>query len=106
MGFKILRLRHKIESISPLGRFRVFRKRSSDNPSIASSDSAQLFDLVVSVGVGLSANPIAICISSPYFTAGPEKAFGGAFEIRVKKVRGNIHFSEAITSANRLADSH
>src|SRR5215470_4955162 len=86
VGFKVLRSRHKIESVSPLDHLWVFRERSSNNPSIPGGDSLQLFDLVVAVGVGLSPNPIGICISDSCFTARSEKAFGGAFEIRLKKV--------------------
>jgi hypothetical protein len=92
VGFKVLRSRHEIESISPLGRLQFFRKGSSDNPSIPPSGSLQLFDLIVSIGVGLSPDPIGICISDSCRKVGSEKAFGVAFEISLKKVCGNIHF--------------
>jgi hypothetical protein len=62
-------------------------------------------DLVVPVGVGLSPNPIGIRIFAFGFMARPEKAFGGAFEICLKKVCGNIHLQLEVLWSDTTMDS-
>jgi hypothetical protein len=68
VGFKICCLCNKIESISLLSRLTVSFQTSSDGPSIAGSDTFQVFDPTVAVKFGLNSNPIRILISRSRFT--------------------------------------